>query len=499
MATTFEPLTMPANRPESAPPYFHVMAKPTGAICNLDCKYCFFLSKEALYPGSPFRMADDVMEAYVRQVIESHQAPQVTIAWQGGEPTLMGLDFFQQVMEVVKKVSRPGMTINHTIQTNGTKLNDEWAKFFRKNNFLVGLSLDGPKEMHDTYRVDKRGDGTYDQVVAAAQLLKKHSVEFNILCTVHAANGDYPLEVYRFFRDELGSDFIQFIPIIERATPELLPIANLGWGNYADIPVGADPRVRPDDPPIRPDDPPIGPEIEVLPVAKSSKRPLYTTQGSLVTERSVKAKQWGNFLIAIFDEWVRNDVGKVFIQLFDSSLGSWVGQGASLCIHRETCGDALALEHNGDLYSCDHFVEPDYLLGNIKEEHMLTMVASEQQRKFGNDKRDTLPRYCQECEVRFACHGGCPRNRFINTPSGEPGLNYLCAGYKAFFNHVDRPMGIMAQLLKNRRYADEVMGILAAEEKAAGQTVAKVGRNDPCPCGSGKKYKQCHGSRTTNA
>lgn len=478
------------TRPEKVPPYFHVMAKPTGAICNLDCKYCFFLSKEALYPGSPFRMADDVMEAYVKQIVESQQAPQVTIAWQGGEPTLMGLDFFRQVMKVVGKVTRPGMTINHTIQTNGTKLDDEWCKFFRQNNFLVGLSLDGPKEMHDAYRVDKRGGGTFDQVLSAARLLQRHKVEFNILCTVHAANGDHPLVVYRFFRDEVGADFIQFIPIVERATPELLPIANLGWGDYGNNPdmqadaVGADPGGRLD--------------IEVLPTAKSSKRPLYTTQGSLVTDRSVKAEQWSNFLNTIFDEWVRNDVGQVFIQLFDSSLGSWVGQGASLCIHRETCGDALALEHNGDLYSCDHFVEPDYFLGNIKEEHMLTMVASDQQRKFGDDKRDTLPRYCLDCEVRFACHGGCPRNRFIQTPDGEDGLNYLCAGYKAFFTHIDRPMRLMAGLLRQRRYADEVMGILAAEEKSAAQIVEKVGRNDPCPCGSGKKYKRCHGNQITS-
>jgi uncharacterized protein len=480
-----ESITLPHTRPEQAPPYFHVMAKPTGAICNLDCKYCFFLSKEALYPGSPFRMTDDVMEAYIKQIVESQQAPQVTLAWQGGEPTLMGLDFFRQVMVVVKKYARPGMNIDHTIQTNGTKLNDDWCEFFHKHKFLVGLSLDGPKEMHDAYRVDKRGEGTFDQVMEAARILEKHKVEFNILCTVHAANGDYPLEVYRFFRDEVGADFIQFIPIIERATPELLPIANVGWGDYGEPETGTL----------------VSGDIEGLPVAKSSKRPLYTTQGSLVTERSVKAEQWGNFLSAIFDEWVRNDVGKVFVQLFDSSLGSWVGQGASLCIHRQTCGDALALEHNGDLYSCDHFVEPDYLLGNIKTEHMIELVASDQQRKFGNDKRDTLPRYCRECPVQFACYGGCPRNRFIQTPDGEDGLNYLCAGYKAFFSHVDRPMRIMAQLLKNRRYADEVMGILAAEEKAnpAGLTVEKVGRNEPCPCGSGKKYKQCHGKKTTNA
>ncbi len=477
-------LTMPSTRPQGAPPYFHVMAKPTGAICNLDCKYCFFLSKEALYPGSPFRMTDDVMEAYVKQVIESQHAPQVTIAWQGGEPTLMGLDFFRQVMKVVQKHTRPGMTVNHTIQTNGTKLNDEWGQFFRQHNFLVGLSMDGPKEMHDAYRVDKRGEGTFDQVLAAARLLQKHKVEFNILCTVHAANGDHPLEVYRFFRDEVRTDFIQFIPIIERATPELLPIANIGWGDYDEKPGSADSDGSSPFP------------FPHSPVAKSSKRPLYTLQGSLVTERSIKAKQWGDFLNAIFDEWVHNDVGKVFVQLFDSSLGSWLGQGASLCIHRETCGDALALEHNGDLYSCDHFVEPDFFLGNIKEEHMLTMVASEQQHKFGNDKRDTLPRYCQECDVRFACHGGCPRNRFIQTPDGEDGLNYLCAGYKTFFTHVDRPMKLMAGLLRQRRYADEVMGILANEGDASEPSVKKVGRNEPCPCGSGKKYKICHGRKT---
>jgi len=223
----------------------------------------------------------------------------------------------------------------------------------------------------------------------------------------------------------------------------LLPIANLGWGDQH-LPTSSD--------------------LEALPVAKSSKRPLYTLEGSLVTKRTVKPEQWGNFLISIFDEWVHNDVGKVFVPMFDSSLGSWYGTGASLCIHHETCGDALALEHNGDLYSCDHFVEPKYLLGNIKEEHILTLVSSEQQRKFGRDKRDTLPKYCLECPVRFACHGECPRNRFIKTPDGEDGLNYLCAGYKKFFTHVDEPMRLMAALLKQGRYADEVMGLLAQSD-----------------------------------
>ena len=447
MKTTipFQPLTMPEPRPENAPDYFHVMAKPTGAICNLDCEYCFFLSKEALYPGSPFRMKDDVLESYIKQIIESQRAPQVTIAWQGGEPTLMGLEFFQLTVELVKKYAKPGMQVSHTIQTNGTKLDDDWCQFFKRHNFLVGLSMDGTQEMHDAYRVDKSGNGTHERVMAAARLMQQYNVDFNILCTVHAGNAAEPLELYRFFRDEVKTDFIQFIPIVERSTPELLPVANRGWGDQ-NLPDSDD--------------------LEDLPVAKSSKRPLYTLDGSLVTERSVKPEQWGNFLNSIFDEWVHNDVGTVFVQLFDSSLGSWYGTGASLCVHRETCGDAMALEHNGDLYSCDHFVEPRYFLGNIKEEHMLTLASSDQQRKFGKDKRDKLPKYCLECPVLFACQGECPRNRFIKAPDGEEGLNYLCAGYKAFFTHVDEPMRLMAALLKQGRYADEVMGILATENTA---------------------------------
>jgi len=441
--TLLEFPTLPDPRPKNAPPYAHVMAKPTGAICNLDCEYCFFLSKEALYPGSPFRMTEDIQETYIKQLIETQGGPQVTIAWQGGEPTLMGLEFFEKTIELVQKYARPGMRVDHTIQTNGTKLDSAWCQFFKRNDFLVGLSMDGPPHMHDKYRVDKNGDGTHEKVLAAARKLQQHNVDFNILCTVHAGNADHPLEVYRYFRDEVKTDFIQFIPIVERATPELLPIANRGWGDQ-NLPSES--------------------ELQKIPVAKSSKRPLYTLEGSLVTERSVKPEQWGQFLIAIYDEWVHNDVGKVFVQMFDSALGSWYGTGASLCIHRETCGEALALEHNGDLYSCDHFVEPKYFLGNIKEDHMLDLVDYDQQRKFGDDKRDKLPKYCLECPVRFACNGGCPRNRFVKTPEGEDGLNYLCAGYKAFFTHVDHPMRLMAALLKQGRYADEVMEILAHEE-----------------------------------
>jgi uncharacterized protein len=277
---------------------------------------------------------------------------------------------------------------------------------------------------------------------------------------VHAANADHPLEIYHYFRDELKAEFMQFIPIVERATVETLPLANQGWS------------ARP-----------------------GGDRPLYTQIGELVTERSVKPEQYGRFLMAIFDEWVRRDVGKVFVQAFDAALANWSGL-PSLCIFQPTCGNALALEHNGDVYSCDHFVEPAFRLGNIQEAHLIELVSSDQQRKFGQDKYDTLPRYCRDCEVLFACYGECPRNRFIHTPAGEPGLNYLCAGYKLFFNHINRPMRIMANLLRRGRYADEVMNILAAEElQKVRLAMAAAQPNDPCPCGSGRKFRQCHGRK----
>jgi uncharacterized protein len=440
----------------SQPPPFHLLAKPTGATCNLDCKYCFFLSKEKLYPGDRFRMSDEMLDTYIRQLLETHPLPEINIAWQGGEPTLMGLDFFRRSIEYVEKYRKPGQSILHTMQTNGTLLNDEWCAFFKEHKFLIGLSVDGPKEMHDAYRVNKGGAGTFDHVMRGWELLRRHEVDFNILCTIHAANGDHPLEVYRFFRDKLQTKFMQFIPIVERATEELLPLANQGWGD------------RP-----------------------GGERPLYTQNGGLVTERTVGAEQFGRFLIAIFDEWVHRDVGTVFVQTFDVTLGSWLGQH-NLCIFSPTCGNALALEHNGDLYSCDHYVEPDYRLGNIHETAMVELVASDRQRKFGQDKLDSLPKYCRECDVLFACWGECPRNRFITTPDGEPGLNYLSAGYKLFFHHVDPAMKIMADLIRRGRYADEIMQLYAAQGAKPGTRGTKVGRNDPCPCGSGKKYKHCH-------
>ena len=309
---------------------FHLLSKPTGATCNLDCKYCFFLSKEMLYPGSRFRMADELLETYIRQLLEAQAGPEVMISWQGGEPTLMGLDFFKRSIELVNQHKKPGQGVSYTIQTNGTKIDDEFASFFKQNNFLVGLSVDGPQHMHDTYRVNKGGAGTFDQVMRGWKFLQKHGVDVNILCTVNTANADHPLEVYHYFRDDLKTEYIQFIPIVERSTAEMLPLANEGW---SDRPGG--------------------------------DRPLYTQIGDLVTERTVKPEQYGHFLIAIFDEWVRRDVGKMFVNSFDAALANWMGQ-PSLCIFHKTCGDALAMEHNGDMYSCDHFVEPSFLLGNIQ-------------------------------------------------------------------------------------------------------------------------------------
>jgi len=417
-------------KPAKAPAAFQILAKPTGAVCNLDCKYCFFLSKEMLYPGSRFRMADEMLEEYIRQYIQAQAIPQVTIAWQGGEPTLMGLDFFRRSVAYVEKYKKPNMRVEYTIQTNGTTLDDTWGRFFRKHKFLVGISIDGSREMHDAYRVDKGGKGTLKRVLRGLEMLKKHKVDFNILCTVHTANADHPTEVYRFFRDDLEAEFIQFIPIVERASEETLSTANQGWGE------------RP-----------------------GGERPLYIQAGDLVTERTVRPEQYGRFLSGVFDEWVRHDVASVYVQHFDLALGAWAGEPAAVCIFAPTCGTALAIEHNGDLYACDHFVEPDYFLGNIQDTPMIELVSSEKQRQFGLDKRDTLPAYCRECEVRFACHGGCPKNRFIETPDGEPGLNYLCAGYKAFFEHIRLPMNTMAELLRRDRAPAEIMEIMAAEDQ----------------------------------
>lgn len=423
-------------------PAFHLMTKPRGAICNLDCKYCYFLSKERLYPDSNFRMSETMLEEYTRQYIEAQHVPEVTFAWQGGEPTLMGLDFYKQAVRYQQKHKKPGMRIYNALQTNAVTLDDDWCQFFAENDFLIGISIDGPKELHDAYRVDKGGAPTFDRVIAGLELLKKHGVEFNVLTTVHAANADHPLEIYRFFRDELQTQFMQFIPIVERDN-------ETGF-----------------------------------------------QEGNTVTERSVTAEQYGTFLTTIFDEWVRHDVGRVYVQIFDVALAAWIGDKPGLCIFEETCGHALAMEHNGDVYSCDHFVEPAHKLGNIVDIPLNEIVTMDQQREFGLAKRDTLPAYCRECPVRFVCNGGCPKNRFINTPDGEPGLNYLCAGYKAFFTHIDEPMRFMANELKHRRPPANVMLYMRQKDAELEAAFNAAGRNDPCPCGSGIKYKKCHGRRS---
>jgi uncharacterized protein len=398
-----EKLDRATTMPQRLQQPFHVMTKPRGALCNLDCHYCFYLQKEALYPHSTMRMTDELLERYVRQYIEAHaDAAEVTFAWQGGEPTLMGLAFFQQAVQLQQRYRRPGQRILNALQTNGVLLDDDWGRFLQAHEFLVGVSLDGPPDLHDIYRRDKGGQPTFDRVRTGIDLLQRHAVPFNILTCVNDANARRPLSVYRFLRDEIGAEFIQFIPIVEPAP---------------------------------------GP--------------------ALVSPRSVDGAAYGAFLIAIFDEWVRRDVGRVAVQIFEAALGIWSGCGPGLCIFDETCGRGLALEHNGDVYACDHFVTPAHLLGNVRTSSLIELVDSPAQVHFGQAKRDTLPAVCRRCPVRFACNGGCPKDRLLASVDGEAGLNYLCAGYKAFFSHIDRAMQGMALLLRAGRDPATIMRVLA--------------------------------------
>jgi uncharacterized protein len=395
---------------------FHIMIKPIGPICNLDCKYCFYLEKENLYPGTRrWEMSPEVLERYIRDYIASQPGNQVQFAWQGGEPTLLGVDFFRAAVALQQKYAA-GKTIHNAIQTNGTLIDDEWAAFLAGHKFLVGLSIDGPRELHDFYRVDKGQAPTFDRVLRGLEKLKQHHVDFNTLTVVHRQNSQHPLEVYRFLK-EAGSGFMQFIPVVERQAATPAP------GGLALI-------------------------------EPSSAQPAQ------VTDWSVEPGAWGDFLVRIFDEWVRRDVGRVFVQLFDVALESWLGLDQSLCVFRKTCGSALAMEHTGDLYSCDHYVYPAHKLGNVIESPLEQMASSPAQIKFGNDKRDLLPRMCRACEVRFACNGECPKHRFLVTPDGEPGLNYLCAGYKRFFAHIDPCMRFMAAELAAGRPPANIMRIV---------------------------------------
>ncbi len=442
---------------------FHILTKPVGPICNLDCKYCFYLEKEKLYPGeNQWRMSDEVLEEYIRQYVHSQPAPEIHFAWQGGEPTLLGVEFFRKAVALQNKFA-DGKSIFNAIQTNGTLLDDEWCGFLAQNKFLVGLSIDGPAELHNQYRVDKRQQPTFGAVMRGLELLKKHGVEFNTLTVVNRANSQQPLPVYRFLKS-IGSQFLQFIPLVERAAPAEMRSAGYVFAapplsGESDsvflplLPKGGEGRgeesysFKSENPSPQPS-PRLGGEREA--------------EFSLpVTPWSVEAEQYGNFLCAIFDEWVRHDVGTTFVQLFDVALGNWMGLGSSLCVFAEKCGAALAIEHNGDIYSCDHYVYPRHKLGNVMNQSLGAMVNSPQQTKFGSDKLDSLPKFCRECEVRFACNGECPKHRFIKTPDGEDGLNYLCPAYKKFFNHIDPHMKTMAHLLKSNQAPARIMEMLA--------------------------------------
>lgn len=405
---------------------FHVMTKPVGPICNLDCKYCFYLEKENLYPAiSKWAMSPEVLESYVRQYIEAQPIDVVHFAWQGGEPTLLGVEFFRKIVELQQKYAN-GKQIENAFQTNGVLLDDTWGRFFAEKRFLVGISVDGPEHLHDVYRVDKGSRGSFQKVVNGMQTLKRNGVSFNTLTTVHRANSQYPLEVYNFLREQ-GSGYMQFIPIVERKS------------------------------------------TQVTSDGLTLVLPTFSEEAQ-VTDWSVEPMQFGRFLCDIFDEWVRCDVGTQFVQLFDVALEIWFSYEASLCVFRRTCGQALAIERGGDLYSCDHFVYPENRLGNIMEMPLSEMVNSAQQRKFGEDKERSLPRYCQTCDVRFACNGECPKHRFLTTPDGESGLNYLCAAYKMFFHHVDPYMSFMADQLQQEKAPANVMRWVAEQDASRAVT-----------------------------
>lgn len=382
---------------------FHAMTKPIGSTCNLDCTYCYYLSKEILVKGpGAARMSDETLELFIQQYIAGVTGDQVVFSWQGGEPTLLGLDFFRKVIAFEKKHAKPGQRIENDLQTNGTLLNEEWCEFLKEHRFLVGLSIDGPKEIHDYYRVSKGGRPTFDQVFAGAKLLQRYGVPFNTLTCVHRFNGRKPLDVYRFLRQELDSRHIQFIPIVEHRNFER--VAPQRW-NSDELPRDGDPEARPGHP------------------------------HSIVTDWSVDPDDWGYFLCKVFDRWLSQDIGKVMVNHFETLVAQHLGLPSQICIYSENCGKGVAVENDGSVYSCDHYVYPEYRLGDLKTGQLDKMVFSREQVKFGYAKSESLPQYCRQCAFLKDCWGECPKNRLIRTPDGEPGLNYLCRGFKTFFAH----------------------------------------------------------------
>jgi serine-type anaerobic sulfatase-maturating enzyme len=384
---------------------FHAMAKPTGPVCNLNCEYCFYLNKkQLLHTDSRWRMSDEVLETFIRQYIEDHNYEEVIFSWQGGEPSLLGLDFFRKVVQLERKYCPPGVTIQNDLQTNGTLLDEEWCEFLRDHNFLVGLSIDGPKRLHDRYRKDAAGHGSFDRVFAASKLLRKHGVAFATLTCVNRLTGKHPLKVYRFLRDEVGSQRMQFIPIVE---PRIFDkVAPQRWPAEA-MPFLGDRRARPG------------------------------RRDSVVHDWCVDPVDYGNFLIRMFDEWITKDLGSIYVHFFDCAVEQCMGRVAPLCVFAPICGKGLAVEHDGSVYACDHYVYPEYRLGSIMEQPLVEMALSKRQESFGYGKDHTLPGRCRECRFLWMCAGECPKNRFLVTQQGEPGLNYLCTGLKRYFEHIE--------------------------------------------------------------
>lgn len=396
----------------------YIMAKPVGSICNLACTYCYYTEKAKLYHDTPRHiMSESLLEKFIKEYIESQASDHILFTWHGGETLMRPLDFYQKVVKLQAQYGR-GRVIENSIQTNGTLLTDSWCRFFKENNWLVGVSIDGPQEFHDEYRKNKQGKPSFVKVMQGINLLKKHNVEWNAMAVVNDFNADYPLDFYHFFK-ELDCHYIQFAPIVERIQ------AHADGRHLAAVDEGGTERVA---------------------------------------DFSVTPEQWGDFLCAIFDEWVRNDVGTYYIQLFDATLANWVGEQPGICTLAETCGHAGVMEFNGDVYACDHFVFPQYKLGNIHTQTLVEMMYGERQQQFGRAKHDSLPRQCKACPYLFACNGECPKNRFCYTPDGEPGLNYLCRGYYHFFEHVAPYMDYMKRELLAQRPPANVMDAIRRGE-----------------------------------
>ena len=392
----------------------YVMLKPAGAHCNLACKYCYYLEKNNLYQNTPRHlMSDEMLEQFTREYIEAQTMPQVLFTWHGGEPLMRSIDFYKKALALQKKYAN-GKQIDNVIQTNGTLLTDEWCEFFAQNHWLVGISIDGPQEYHDHYRVTPAGKPSWEKVMQGISLLKKHRVEWNAMAVVNAYNAEHPLEFYHFFRDN-GCQYLQFTPIVERLTEH------------------EDGRT-------------------LASLADDREIPL--------ADASVTPQQWGNFLCTIFDDWVRHDVGKTFVEIFDCTLANWMGVLPGICAYSKECGHAGVMEHNGDVYSCDHFVFPEYKLGNIREQSLIDMLYGEKQQAFSRLKHTSLPRQCKECDMEFACHGECPKNRFEKDKYGEPGLNYLCQGYYQYYTHVAPYMDFMKRELLAQRPPANIMNVL---------------------------------------